>query len=96
MEYFAAASVVVTQDSVVPNVGLKEILMTKKTKAELARHQHDAVYTQWIGRPPDRRHTSDTEDFADDLWSQGIRMGRNQELHRQMVMNVIRSYVVTG
>ena len=96
MEYFAVASVVVTQDSVVPKVERKEILMTKKTKAELARHQHDAVYTQWIGRPPDRRDTSETEDFAGDLWSQGIRMGRSPELHRQMVMNVIRSYVVTG
>lgn len=69
--------------------------MTKKTKAELARHQHDAVYTQWISRPPERRRTNDAEDFADDLWSQGLRMGSSPERHRQMVMNVIRRYVVT-
>lgn len=84
---------VVTQDSVVPNVGRKEILMTKKTKAELARHQHDAVYTQWMSRPAERRRRSDTEDFADELWAQGPRMGGSQELHRQMVMNVIRCWV---
>lgn len=67
--------------------------MTKKTKAELARHQHDAVYTQWIGRPPERRRSSDTEDFSDDLWSQGIRMGSSQELHRQMVIDIIRGHM---
>lgn len=68
--------------------------MTKKTKAELARHQRDAVYTQWIGRPPERQRPSDTEDFADELWAQGPRMGNSQELHRQMVMNIIRGHVV--
>lgn len=68
--------------------------MTKKTKAELARHQHDAVYTQWIGRPQEHRRTSDTDVFADDLWAHGPRMGSSQELHRQMVMDIIRSHVV--
>lgn len=69
--------------------------MTKKTKVELARHQHDAVYTEWMSRPAEQRRRSDTEDFADELWAQGPRMGGSQELHRQMVMNVIRGYVVT-
>lgn len=64
--------------------------MTKKTKVELVRHQQNAVYTQWASRPSERRRPSDTEDFADELWAQGPRMGSNQELHRQIVMNVIR------
>lgn len=68
--------------------------MTKKTKAELARHQHDSVYTQWTSRPPERRHLCDTDAFADELWAHGPRMGSSQELHRQMVMNVIRGQVV--
>lgn len=66
--------------------------MTKKTKAELARHQHDAVYTLWMSRPAERRRPSDTEDFADDLWAHGPRMGGTPESHRQMVMNVIRAH----
>lgn len=68
--------------------------MVKKTKAEQLRHPQDVVYNQWISRPLERRHPSDTDDFADDLWAQGPRMGSSQELHRQMVMDIIRGHAV--
>jgi len=68
--------------------------MAKKTKAERLRHQHDSVYTQWTSRPLDQRTTNDTEQFTDELWAHGPRMGSTQEMHRQMVMNVIRAYTL--
>lgn len=68
--------------------------MAKKTKAEQNRHDHDAVYTGWMARPPERRRQADTEGYADEVWSCGPRMGLSQELHRQHVMDVIRSWVV--
>lgn len=68
--------------------------MTKRTKAVQARHQQDMVYAQWTSRPPERRTANCTEQFTDDLWSQGLRLGRSPEMHRQMMMNVIRRLVV--
>lgn len=70
--------------------------MAKKTKAEQTRHDHDAVYTGWMSRPPERRRSADTDAYADELWSCGPRMGYSQELHRQHVMDVIRGHVVRG
>lgn len=67
--------------------------MTKKTKAEQARHNHDSVYVQWTSRPLDRRTTNDADLFVDEVWAQGPRMGSTQETHRQMVMNVIRRHL---
>ena len=68
--------------------------MAKKTKAEQLRHQHDSVYTQWASKPLDQRTTNDTEQFTDDLWAHGPRMGATQETHRQMVMDVIRRHIM--
>lgn len=67
--------------------------MTKRTKAEQARHQQDDVYSQWINRPLEQRTTNDTEQFIDELWAHGPRMGATQETHRQTVMNVIRAHI---
>lgn len=68
--------------------------MTKKTKAGQGRHQQDDVYSQWASRPPERRTAHDTEEFADELWAHGPRMGKTQEIHRQMMMKVIRGHIV--
>lgn len=68
--------------------------MAKKTKAEQLRHQHDSVYTQWASKPLDQRTTNDTEQFTNELWAHGPRMGSTPEIHRQMMMNVIRGQVV--
>lgn len=64
--------------------------MTKKTKAEQARHLHEAAYAQWTVRPPEQRTPNAADHFADELWSQGLRLGRTPEIHRQMMMTVIR------
>lgn len=64
MEYFAVASVVVTQDFVVPNVGRKELNMTKKNpQAERARE----IERQWHARPLEQRSPSHVEDFAEEM-----------------------------
>lgn len=68
--------------------------MTKKTKAEQARHQRDSIYSQWTIRPVDQRTRNATEQFADEVWAHGPRQGSTQELHRQMVMDVIRAHIV--
>ncbi len=70
--------------------------MTKMSKAHQHRRDHDAVYTGWMARPPERRRQADTEAYADELWSCGPRMGHSQELHRQHVMYVICGHVVRG
>lgn len=70
--------------------------MAKKTKAEQTRHDHDAVYTGWMARPPELRRPADTERYVDDLWDSGPRLGHSQEAHRQGVMTVIAPHVLHG
>jgi len=49
------------------------------------------IQARWLAsRAPSQRSGSQAEMFADECWSEGLRLATSQQNHYQQVMNIIR------
>ena len=62
----------------------------KMTAAQARRSRHDEVRLRWDARPVEHRRLTDGMEFADEMWSAGLRLADGQHVHYQHIMDLIR------
>ena len=71
-------------------ISQRELMVKKKVKKNLI---HSQVYARWADLSTVQRTGSGAIKSSDELWLEGLRLSKNQSLHYQLVMNIIRSKI---